>query len=456
MIRTPVAIVGLLLASASYAQDIDAVVNAEMKARKIPGLSLVITKGDKVIKRSVYGMNDLEQNTPINENHVFESGSIGKTFTATVILQLVEEGKLKLDDTLGVRYPNCPELWKPLTIRQLLTHMSGLADYATIPTLGLVDQWTYEEWLTKMPAQPFDFKTGQLFAYSNTNYLILGKIAEDILKVPITQAVQTRIFDKAGMKKSYISDQMLIIPHRAHGYLNTPQGHMNGLFIEPGYGDGTFINHPEDLVAFEKAFREGMFLKSAEVEAAQASAKTPGGRTTGYGFGWFVRNVNGIKAVSHGGNTAGFCASMMRIPSEQLTIVLMGNVHDVPGDGIALKIAEAFIPAMKYKAPAAKTDPNPERTAMLIGTLKTLSTGTLDPAQLDPEMIVRLSTARGKMGLPGLARFKDVAELAFLESSVDGPDSVLKYRGKIADRAQIFTFVVSKEGKVYSVSATPE
>ena len=363
MVRMSSALIGLLFASVAPAQDIDALVQAEMKARKIPGLSLVITKDDKVIKRAVYGINDLEQNSPVNLDHVFESGSIGKTFTATVIQQLVEEGKLNLDDTLELRYPNCPEAWKPLTIRHLLTHMSGLADYATVPTLGLVEKWTYEDWLKKMPEQPFDFKAGQLFAYSNTNYLILGKIVEDILKIPVTQAIQTRIFDKAEMKRSYVADQMLIVPHRAHGYINTPQGHMNGLFIEPGYGDGTFINHPEDLVAFEKAFREGKFIKSGD--AAQASAKTPGGRTTGYGFGWFVRNVNGVRAVSHGGNTAGFCASMMRFPNEKLTIVLMGNAHDVSGDGVALKIAESFIPAMKYKAPAAKTDPNPERTAKL-------------------------------------------------------------------------------------------
>ncbi len=437
-------------------EAVDKLIAAELKSSRIPGLSLVVVQHDKVIKRTAYGINDLEQKTSMTTDLVFESGSIGKSFTATLTLLLAEEGKLSLDDTLEKRLPKCPDRWKTITLRQLLNQVSGLPDYALVPGLGLVETWTYDQWLTKMSTLPFDFPTGKAFAYSNTNYLIMGKVIEEITKEPHTETVKKRIFDVAGMKRSYVADQQLIIPHRAHGYLKGPEGFANGLFIPPGYADGSFINHPDDLIAYERALREKKILKPESLLIAQTSAKLPTGRKTGYGMGWFVRNIYGTSVVSHGGNTGGFFASLTRIESADMTIVLMGNVFDVPGDSIALKVAQEYVPDLKPKKLSEKPDPDPTRTAKLLKALQSLAAQKPDDSLLDPEMAARLKTGRGQMGMSGLAKFAKVTTLKFLEAVPDEPDLLVRYRVEVDGKPVVVLFVVTAEGKVFAVSARPE
>lgn len=445
-----------LAALQSPGEAVDKVIMAEMKSSRIPGLSLVVVQHDKVIKRTAYGINDLEHNTPMTTDLVFESGSIGKSFTATLTLLLVEEGKLSLEDTLEKRLPKCPERWKAITLRQLLNQVSGLPDYALVPGLGLVETWTYDQWLEKMGPVPFDFPAGKAFAYSNSDYLIMGKVIEAITKEPYPETVKKRIFDVAGMKRSYLADQQLIVPHRAHGYMKGPEGFANGLFISPGYADGSFINHPDDLVAYERALRKKKILKPESLLIAQTSAKLPSGRKTTYGMGWFVRNVYGTPVVSHGGNTAGFFASLTRIESVDMTIVLMGNVFDVSGDTVALKVAQEYVPELKPKKLSEKPDPDPTRTAVLLKALKSLAAQKPDDSLLDPEMAARLRTGRGQMGMSGLARFSKVTTLKFLEAVPDEPDLLVRYRVEVDGKPVVVLFTVTAEGKVFGVSARNE
>lgn len=445
-----------LLVTLSPADATDDLIQSQMKAMNIPGLSLLITKDDKVIKREAYGKADIEQDLSMTTEHVFESGSIGKTFTATVVLQLVEEGKLSLDDTLETRLDKCPESWKKITLRQCLQQVSGLPDYALVRGLGLVETWTYDQWLETMGKLPFDFPTGTQWAYSNTNYLILGKVAEKAGGKPILPLVQERILDKLELKRSYVSDQLAIIPKRAHGYLRMGGQLRNGLFIAPGYGDGSLINSPEDLAAFEKGIREGKLLKPETVKMMQTPGRLPNGRKTPYGMGWFVRDTNKVHLVSHGGNTAGFFASLFRVPSANLTVVLMGNVNDLPGDSIAQRVAELYVPELPFKKLPEVSDPDPKLTTKLLDTLKSLASGTPKEDLMDPEFSARIKTGRGQMGLRGLARFAGVSKLAFLEKEVDEPDTVYRYRAEAGGQSFVVAFAVTKDGKVYSVGQRAE
>lgn len=455
MVTVPV--LALLAAAASPSDTVDKLLQAEMKSSHIPGVSVVITKDDKVIKRSAFGLADIETGGKMTTDQVFETGSITKSFTATLILQLVQDGTLRLEDTVGERLKDCPAEWKAITLRQLLNQMSGLPDYAVVPGLGLVDQWTYEEWLAKLPTVPFDFATGTSFAYSNTNYLLLGKIAEQAAGKPYTDLIKERIFDKAGMTRSYVSDQMTVIPNRAHGYYYTGDRLINGMFIAPGFGDGTYINHPDDLISFERALREGKLLEAKEdVRLLQTSAKLPSGRKTGYGMGWFVRQVNGVEVLSHGGNSASCFSSMTRIPSKNMTVIVMGNVYNVSGDNLALRIAQEYVPELRPRKYEAKPDPEPAFTAKLLATLKSLGTDQQDDSMLDSEMVARLKTGRGQMSLQGLKRFAAVSSLTFLETALDDPDTVYRYRGMLDGKPILFTLVVTKDKKLYSASARPE
>ena len=445
-----------LLASLSFADDVDDLIKREMDAARIPGMSVLITQDDKVIKRAAYGKADLELDVPMTTDHVMESGSIGKTFTATVIFQLIEEGKLGLTDTLGKRLKDCPEPWKNLTLQMLLSHTSGLPDYAVVPGLGLIEEWGKDDWFKKMPTLPFDFAPGTQFAYSNSNYWLLGFVAEEAGGKPIMDLVRERITDKIGLKRTYVADEYAIIPNRAKGYLRNGRTLLNGPAITPGYGDGSLINSCEDLAAFERALREGKLLKPESVALMQTAYKMPNGRKGGYGFGWFVRDVNKVKVVSHGGNTAGYFASLFRVPSKDLTIVLEGNIHDIGGDGVAQKVAELFVPELRYvKLPEAK-DPHLAETAKRLEVIKALAARELNEELMDPDMIARLKTGRGQMVLGSFAKFKDLSKLSYLATEDAEPDTVVKYRGEMGGKTYLFVFTITKAGKVYSVGQREE
>lgn len=445
-----------VLAAFSWSDKVDDLIRNEMKTRGIPGMSVLITRDDKLIKRAAYGKADLELDVPMTTENVMESGSIGKTFTATVIFQLIEEGKLKLTDTLGQRLKDCPEPWKGLTLEMLLSHTSGLPDYAVVPGLGLIEKWDKADWFKKMPTLPFDFPPGTQFAYSNSNFWLLGFVAEEAGGKPIMDLVRERILDKLGLKHSYIADEFAVIPHRAKGYLRNGTTLLNGPAIAPGYGDGSLINSCEDLAALEKGIREGKLLKPETVALMQTAHRLPNGRKGAYGYGWFVRDVNKIKLVSHGGNTAGYFASLFRVPAKNLTIVLEGNVHDIAGDGIAQKIAELYVPELRYVKLPVAADPNPQATAQRLEVIKSLAAQAPNEALIDPDMAARLKTGRGQMAMASFARFKDLAKISFLSSEADDPDTVVKYRGELAGKSYLFTFTITKAGKVYSVGQREE
>lgn len=428
-----------------------------MELRSIPGMSVLVTQDDKLVKRTAYGKADLELDVPMTTEHVMESGSIGKTFTAIVIFQLVEEGKLDLKDTLGKRLKDCPEPWKDLTLQMLLSHTSGLPDYAVVPGLGLIEKWEKADWFKKMPTLPFDFKPGTQFAYSNSNYWLLGFVAEEAGGKPIMALVKERILDKLGLKQTYIADEMAVIPKRAKGYLRAgPNLLLNGPGIAPGYGDGSLINSCEDLAALEKGLREGKLLKPETVEKMQSANRLPNNRKTGYGYGWFVREINKVKLVSHGGNTAGYFASLFRVPAKNLTIVLEGNIHDVGGDAIAQRIAELYVPELRYVKLPEAPDPDPGTTKQRLEVIRSLAARAPKDELLDPEMTARLKTGRGQMAMGSFARFKDLAKIAFLASEPADPDTLVKYRGELAGKTYLFTFTITKAGKIYSVGQREE
>lgn len=458
--KSPVkkALLPLLLLSfaVSHADEVDDLIKKEMEARHIPGMSVLVTKNDQVVKRSAYGIADIENNLPMTTDYVMESGSIGKAFTATVIMQLVEEGKLSLDDTLETRLQDCPAPWRAIKIRELLGQVTGLPDYAVVPGLGLIEHWTKADWLKKLPTVPFDFPTGTAWAYSNSNYLILGLVAEKVTGKPIIALVFERIFRKLELKHSYVADQMIVIPHRAHGYLRNGSHLLNGPFIAPGYGDGSFINSCEDLASFEKGIREGKLLKPETVAMMQTAGKLPSGRKTPYGFAWFVREVNKIKVISHGGNTAGFFASLTRVPSENLTVVVMGNVNDISGDPLALKVAETYVPGLKYIKLPEKPDPDPALTGRLLELLTSLADATPKESLMEKEFIDRLKTGRGKMSMEAFAPFKGLKKLAFLEKGAADLDTLYRYRAEVGGKTYLVVFALTKDGKVNSVGTRQE
>ena len=437
------------LVATSHADKVDDTIKSAMAKQKIPGVALLITRNDKVVKTAAFGKADLELGVPMKADMLFESGSIGKTFTSAVIMQLWEQGKIDLEDPVSKYIEHTSDNWKDIKIRNLLGQTSGLKDYALVPGIGLADHWTTEQWFAKMTTLGLDFPTGSAWAYSNSNYLLLGLVAEKIAGKAIEPLIMERILKPLEMKNSVVSDGDPIIPNRAKGYWETDGNLINGIKIGHGYGDGGWINTCEDLARFERALREGKVVKPETLKLMRTPGVLPTGRKTPYGFGWFVRTTNGHQFISHGGNTGGYGCSISRVVDKNLTVVVMTNLASVGGDGLAQQIAEAFDHDLAPKPLVESPDPSPAFSKLLKDALIGLANRNITQDIFDPAMKDRLATGRGQMALDFFAPLKTIDSFAFCQSEPADPDTNLIYRVKSNGKTYIATFVITKDKKLF-------
>jgi len=188
--------------SAAAADRVDEHVRAQLTARKLPGAAVAVVQGGRIVKSAGYGVASLELSAPVTPQTVFEIGSISKQFTANAILLLVEDGKLRLDDPVAKYVERTPPAWAAITIRHILTHTAGLADFDT-GNIGFSyrREYTPDEFVALLAGQPLHFPPGDRWAYSNA-FPLLGSVIERASGMPYTSFVQERIFKKLGLESA--------------------------------------------------------------------------------------------------------------------------------------------------------------------------------------------------------------------------------------------------------------
>ncbi len=187
-----------------------------MKLQHIPGLSLAVIKNGKLLRTAGYGLANVELNVPVTPQTIFQSGSIGKMFTAALVLLLLDDGRIVLDSPIHRYLPDTPRTWRKITIRQLLTHTSGLADpYSKI---NFRKDYTDKELLKLEGTIPLLFEPGTKWSYSNMGYHVLGFICNWISRRFYGDQLKERIFGPAGMATTRVISECDIVPYRADGY----------------------------------------------------------------------------------------------------------------------------------------------------------------------------------------------------------------------------------------------
>jgi CubicO group peptidase (beta-lactamase class C family) len=179
------------------ARNIDHVVNQQMVANTIPGVSLAVLRKGKIVLLKSYGLANVEHRVPVISETVFQSGSIGKQFTAAAVMILVQENKLSLEDKFSKYFPGVPDTWKDITIRQLLTHTSGLGDYP--PEIDLKRDYTEDELISAFKKTPLDFQPGSNWNYSNVGYVMLGILIRKVTGKFYGDFIKERIFQPLQM-----------------------------------------------------------------------------------------------------------------------------------------------------------------------------------------------------------------------------------------------------------------
>ena len=314
---------------------VDSVVEAQRKSQKIPGVSLAVCRDGKIVKAAGYGLANVEWDIPVTPETIFQTGSVGKQFTATAVMMLVEEGKLGLDDKIVKFIPEAPATWNDVTVRNLLTHTSGIADYGgEEDTMGkgvinFRKDYTEEELVQAFAKMPKDFPAGQKWSYSNTGYVLLGVIIHRVTGEFYGDFLQERIFGPLGMTSTRIISEADIVPRRSSGYRLVKGEWKNQEWVAPTLNttaDGALYTNVLDLAKWDAALYTTKLIKRSSLDAMWTPVKLTNGETYPYGFGWDLASKDGRRAVSHDGAWQGFTMSITRYLDERLTVIVMTNL----------------------------------------------------------------------------------------------------------------------------------
>jgi len=316
----------------SKAQDlsrkIDSLIQSEFKDINEPGGVFLISKKGKPVYEKAFGMANLELDAKLNTNSVFQIGSMTKQFTAIGILILEDQGKLKVSDPISKYIPSYPNGDK-ITIHHLLTHTSGIKDFTKMKALQDIAQkeMTPEKMVDFFKNEPADFAPGEKFEYNNSGYVVLGYIIELVSGETYEDFIKKNIFDKAGMTNSYYASDRKIIKNRAFGYHKKSTGYVNKTIINFSvpFSSGSLMSTLDDMLKWQNALNQNLLLSSKEETKAFTKYKLNNGKEIEYGYGWHLKNINGIPTREHGGSIFGFKSMAVYIPSEDSYILGFSN-----------------------------------------------------------------------------------------------------------------------------------
>ena len=294
--------------------------------------SVLVAKGDEVIFDKSYGSANLEWDVPNTPDTKFRVGSVTKQFTAASILLLQEHGKLSIDDPVKKYFTDAPPAWDKITLFHLLTHTSGIPSYTDVPNvMELVAQpTTPRKLIDSFKSKSLLFEPGTKWKYSNSGYIVLGYIIEKVSGVTYQRFLDENIFKPLGMKDSGYDSNTQIIKCRASGYESRGGTFQNAPYIDMSetYSAGSIYSTTHDLLRWERALFGAKLLSQASLQKMTTPFKDE------YGFGLFIRNLNGRREIEHGGDINGFNTDMAFWPDDQLTVIALGNVNGFAPDGI--------------------------------------------------------------------------------------------------------------------------
>jgi CubicO group peptidase (beta-lactamase class C family) len=336
-----------------------------------PGCALLIRSQGQVKLASGYGVRDLRSQATIDTSTDFRLASLTKQFTAMAVMLLVHDGRLSYDATLGELLPGFPGYAQRITVRHLLTHTSGIADYEELmqthgaqapysPTQQIQDHEVLA--LLRTQAAPM-FVAGDRWAYSNSGYVLLGLIVARVSGQPFGDYLNERIFRPLGMRHTVLFQAgQNSVSRRAFGHVRSGDRFVvsDQSSTSATQGDGGIYSNIDDLARWDAALEEHALLPASAMQAALTPVTLEQGREArwpelpdednlapgqpvAYGFGWFLDPYMGHDRMWHFGTTEGFRTAIMRFPADRLTVAVLCNRTDVDAIALARRLADAYL-----------------------------------------------------------------------------------------------------------------
>jgi CubicO group peptidase (beta-lactamase class C family) len=326
-----------------FAARVDSLVRAEMARQALVGLSLAVIHRGRVVLERGWGFANLEHRVPATPETVYQSGSVGKQFTAAAIMLLAQEGRLGLDDPVTRFFPDAPDQWRGVTIRHLLTHTAGAGDYPD--DFDFRRDYTEEQIRAIVLAQPLAFAPGSQWSYSNFGYVLLGTIIRQVTAKFYGDFLADRIFTPLGMTTARIIAEADIVPHRAAGYRREDGKLLNQEWVSPTINttaDGSLYLTVRDMARWDHALSGTDLLTRESMALIRAPVTLASGTTYPYGLGWRVGQAQGHAVMAHGGSWQGFKSYIVRYPEDGLTVVAFANLAQADPAAVAQGVAELW------------------------------------------------------------------------------------------------------------------
>jgi CubicO group peptidase (beta-lactamase class C family) len=325
-----------------------------------PGAALAIIKDGQIIYERGYGLAKIEDDIVMTPSKIFDIASVSKQFTAACIALLAKQGKISLDDDVRTYIPEMPRYDKPVTIKHLIYHTSGLRDYCGLLELagfrpGL-DSTNASEALDIICKQKrLNYPPGEEYYYTNTGYFFLGQLVERVSGNSLNEFAQEHIFKPLGMSHTiYLDDHTKIIKNRATGYSPTDTGYKIDMSNWDQTGDGNVYTSVEDLYFWDQAFYNNKLGKDL-MDMLQTVGTLNSGRKLDYAFGLRISEYKGLKMVRHTGSWAGFRSVIVRFPEQKFSVICLANLSSINPSALSMKVADIYLADVLKEPPQEET-----------------------------------------------------------------------------------------------------
>jgi D-alanyl-D-alanine carboxypeptidase len=340
---------GQLPVSEELGNRVDAIAKQTL-SRPVAGISVAVARDGQVVIARGYGMANLEHSVAVTPETVFHIASISKNILAAVVLQLVDEGKLQLDDDVTKYVPEAPMLGHHVTVRQLLNHTSGIYSFTSLPDAANNERFdlTHEQVLGLIKDKPFDFEPGTHWRYDNSAFYLAGMVVERVTKQEYGAYVREHVFKPLGMSSASLCDARMVVPHLASGYELDRGALVNAAFMtwKLPFAAGAVCATASDLLKWEAALDTGRVLTPSSLALMRTPTTLADGTKIDYGLGTRLGSLDGHRVLGHTGSGGGFRNVFESFPDDHLTIVILMNLGDAaspPPVAIAAEIARAAL-----------------------------------------------------------------------------------------------------------------
>lgn len=349
-----------LPAPARVARVADSLAQAFVAAGNSPSVSIAVIRGADTIAMKAWGMADLEQSVTASPKSVYRIGSVTKQFTASAVMQLVDQRKIRLDDSIATWLPALPVAWHKVTVRQLLNHTSGIPSYTEIGerwTRRFGEEMSPDTIVALTARDTMWFAPGTKWSYDNTGYVVLGMLIEKVTGHSWEKDLTERFFKPLGLAGTRNCLGTPLIPFRAHGYEKDAGQWINTQYLAMSqpYAAGALCSTVGDLSRWNRALHTGQVLSAASYRLMTTPEGAAAKSAPLYGFALIADTLAGVPIIHHGGGIPGFITGNAWVPSAQLSVTVLTNAGSAGADDLLKQLVRAALGAPLLQAPTVVT-----------------------------------------------------------------------------------------------------